>query len=428
MKISKNYYNTFEAVEKIERYNMVKKPYRQKFYLRPLTWLLSFPESFTCKTKIIKNNMKGLKPPFLLLCNHNSFIDFKITTRALFPKSANYVVAIDGFINREGLLRKVGAIGKRKFVNDVNIVNQIKHSLFENKTVLALYPEARYSYVGTNSVLPESLYKMIKLFPVPVVTLISHGNHLRQPFWNNLNKRKVPILAEMTQLFTKEDLKNFSVKEIKEKLDKQFSYDDYKYQNENNIKITEGNRAEGLNKVLYQCPNCKAEYQMNSKGTKLWCEHCKKSYVMNEFGELQAEKGITEFSHIPDWFEWQRENVKKQVYENNYSMEFEVNIDSLPNSRGFYRIGKGTFLHNEKGITVTFKSGDKEYTIKKEISELYSIHTEFFYFGKGDAVVISTLDDTFYMFPSTAKDVVTKVYFGVEELYKKYKEQALLNK
>ena len=31
-------------------------------------------------TKITKINCKGLKPPYVLLCNHNAFFDFKVAT------------------------------------------------------------------------------------------------------------------------------------------------------------------------------------------------------------------------------------------------------------------------------------------------------------------------------------------------------------
>ena len=40
-----------------------------------------------------------------------------------------YVVAIDGFIHREGLMRKVGCICTRKFVSDVQLVKQAVYSI-----------------------------------------------------------------------------------------------------------------------------------------------------------------------------------------------------------------------------------------------------------------------------------------------------------
>jgi 1-acyl-sn-glycerol-3-phosphate acyltransferase len=128
--------------------------------------------------------MKNLKGPYVLLCNHNSFFDFKVATRAMFPRRANYVVAIDGFINREWLLRNIGCIGKRKFISDPNIVKQLRYSLETNKSIAVIYPEARYSLIGTTAIIPDSLGKLLKKFKYPVVTLISHGHHLHQPVWN----------------------------------------------------------------------------------------------------------------------------------------------------------------------------------------------------------------------------------------------------
>ena len=134
---------------------MLKKPIRQRNFLRPITWLLSFPAVWAHRIKITKVRIKGIKPPYLLLCNHNSFIDFKVTTAAIFPRRANYLVAIDGFIGREWLLRNVGCICKRKFTNDMVMVRHMKR-VADNGDIIVLYPEARYSLCGTDAVLPDS--------------------------------------------------------------------------------------------------------------------------------------------------------------------------------------------------------------------------------------------------------------------------------
>ena len=88
-----------------KRYDMTRRPNRQWNILRPITWLLSYPDCIMHKAQINKDNMPtDLKPPYFLLCNHNAFMDFKIMTKAIFPRRANYVVAIDGFIGRGWLL------------------------------------------------------------------------------------------------------------------------------------------------------------------------------------------------------------------------------------------------------------------------------------------------------------------------------------
>ena len=70
------------------------------------------------------------------------------------------------------------------------------------------------------------------------------------------------------------------------------------------------NRARGLHKVLYQCPSRKTEYKMDSGGTQLWCNHCGKRWTMSEYGELQAQKERRIFPMIPDWYEWERLQVR----------------------------------------------------------------------------------------------------------------------
>ncbi|MDY0024064.1 MAG: hypothetical protein RBR66_03945, partial [Candidatus Izemoplasmatales bacterium] len=188
MKISDIEFRTFKEVQEMERFDLKSMPKRAKWYLQVLAWILTIPETIIRRGKIVKVNMKKVKGPYVLLCNHNSFFDFKVATRAFFPHRANYVVAVDGFINRENLMRNVGCLGKRKFISDPAIVKQLKHTLEVNKSIAVIYPEARYSLIGTTAILPDSLGKLVKRFKYPVVTLISHGHHLHHPVWN-LKKR-----------------------------------------------------------------------------------------------------------------------------------------------------------------------------------------------------------------------------------------------
>ena len=78
-----------------KRFDMKAPPVRTKWYLRPVTYMLSAPDVAKHKCKITKINTEGLKPPFVMLCNHNAFMDFKVATKAIYPWRANYVVSID---------------------------------------------------------------------------------------------------------------------------------------------------------------------------------------------------------------------------------------------------------------------------------------------------------------------------------------------
>ncbi len=401
------------------RFDMKRPPVRTRFYLRPLTWALSAPDVRKHKAIIRKNNMEGLKPPYVLLCNHNAFLDFKVATMATFPHRANYVVAIDGFIGREWLLRQVGCICKRKFTNDLTLIRQLKQ-VITNGDIAMIYPEARYSLCGTTAVLPASLGKLCKLLGVPVVTLICHGHHVNSPFWNLHDRGVKPTEAELTQIFTAEELKKASADQVNEKILEMFRYDDFAWQKERGIRTPYEGRAEGLHKVLYQCPHCRTEFRMASKGSELYCESCGKRWRMTELGELEAEDGNTEFSHIPDWYEWERANVRAEVEAGTYSSgELEVHVDSLPNVKKYIRLGNGTLVHDMDGFTVRGIDRDGDpFEMKKPVPSLYSCHIEYEYLGKyGDCVDLNTLEDTWYVYPHGRDFAVTKMALATEELY-----------
>ncbi len=408
-------------MQNFERFDMKKPPVRTRWFLRPLTYILSMPDVWKHKNKLAKIGTEELKPPFVLLCNHNAFMDFKVATKAIFPWRANYVVAIDGFIGREKLLRDVGCICKRKFTNDIILVKQLIHTI-KNGDVAVIYPEARYSLCGTTAVLPESLGKLCKLLKAPVVVLICHGHHVNSPFWNLHDRNVHPTEAEFKLLFTAEEVQSESVENINKKIVEAFQYDDFAWQKERGIRITYKKRAEGLHKVLYQCPNCMTEFKMSSDGIVLKCNACGKEWEMSELSELKAKEGETEFSHIPDWYEWERANVRKEVENGTYSSgELTVKVDTLPNAKKFIYLGEGTMVHDMNGFLVkgTDTDGDP-FEMKKTVPSLYSCHIEYEYLGKfGDCVDLNTLEDTWYIYPDPKRCefAVTKMAIATEELY-----------
>ena len=222
-------------------------------------------------------------------------------------------------------------------------------------------------------------------------------------------------------LISKEDVEKLDVDTINEKIVDDFYYDDFKWQKERGIRIADKNRADGLDKVLYKCPHCKTEFMMESNGTKLHCKCCDKTWEMTEFGELIGDNE-TEFSHIPDWYEWERDCVREEINNGTYSSGIlEVQVDSLPNAKGYIDLGNGTMIHDMNGFKVNVKSkNNEEYEMIKDVPSLYSVHVEYNYlFTHGDCVDLNTLEDTWYCYPE-GKFAVTKMALATEELYFNY--------
>ena len=141
---------------------------------------------------------------------------------------------------------------------------------------------------------------------------------------------------------------------------------------------------------------------------------------LKENGELEAKDGNTEFSHIPSWFEWEREQVKRQIENGEYSFEDEVDVYSLPNTRKFIPLGKATLKHQPKsGFTIEGHYNGEDFKISRPVAGMYGVHIEFdyCYIRPEPCIQISISNDTFVCFP-TKKNVVMKLLFATEELYK----------
>ncbi len=413
-------------------------PPKQNIFLMPIIWLYCWWVTRKAKLRINKVRMSGLKPPYLVLGTHHAFMDFCVTPLALFPHRANYVSELEGFeAYGEWLYRRIGCLGTRKFVNDLALVKNIKR-VIDRKGILVLYPEARYANVGTYSKLPESVGKLAKMLKVPVVVINMRGNYLQSPIWNLTIRKEAILDATITQVFTKEELAKATVSEINEKLQEYLAYDEYAWQYLTKQAITYEKRAEGIELALYQCPVCKWEFQMASEGAELYCRHCGERWYMTVYGRMEhltikhqtdnnlidnfyheTQESAVDFTHIPNWYEWQRNQVIKEIENGTYFLDVEVHIEALPNAVNFIDLGEGRLIHDKNGFELTFKEygSDEEKTLHFLPITMTSIHTEYNYRGNGQCVTLSTLDNTYFLFPRSEGFNATKIQFATEYLY-----------
>ncbi len=407
-----------------KKYVTAKYPIRQPLFFTFLIWLLSKIVLIGKKYKVEKINMDGLKPPYMVLSNHMYFIDFELGAMATFPHRVNNVVNIDGYYRRPWLMELIGAICTRKFTMDLHLVKSIRKVLSRGD-VLCMYPEARYSPCGITSYIPDSVGMLVKRNKVPVVAIVHRGNYLHSPFWNFRKKRKVPLHTTATQILTAEDIEKMSVDEINAKIREALTYDDYRYQKENGILIKEPYRAEGMHKILYQCPHCLTESKMDSKGTEIFCRECGKRWNLNEDGSLSALDGKTEFSYVPDWFLWEREKVKEQIENGEYRFEDDVDVYSMPRCWRFEHLGDAKLRHDPvEGFILEGHYRGEDYRIQRTPLQTNSLHIEYdyCYIKPFDCVDISTENDSFYCYPKK-ENVVTKMAFATEILYSKAMER-----
>ena len=188
---------------------------------------------------------------------------------------------------------------------------------------------------------------------------------------------------------------------------------------DNNILIKNKTRAEGLHRILYQCPHCHTEFKMNSKLDEIYCEECGKHWTLEENGYLRALDGETEFDHVPDWYNWQKENVRKEVENGTYNYNDEVDVYSIPRTNKFYSLGTSKISHTiDNGFVLEGNYRNSPFRIIRKPLESDSLHVEYDYYRirRDDCFVINIEDDCYFCYPKNKK-VVTKLAIATEEIY-----------
>jgi len=350
--------------------------------------------------------------PALFLMNHSSFIDLEIATNVLYPRPLNIVCTSDGFVGKSWLMKNLGCIPTQKFITDVSLVRDMVYATNDLGNSVLLYPEASYSFDGTATPLPKTLGKLIKLLGVPVVMIKTDGAFLRDPLYNMLQVRDVNVSATFEYVLSPADIENKTTDELLEIINQKFIFDNFRDQQKNNITVDAPFRADGLNRVLYKCPCCQTEGNMVGKGIKLTCTNCNANWELTENGYLSG----AEFEHIPDWYNWERKEVRSEIEAGTYKLDIPVDIRVMADYKAIYEIGEGRLCHGKDGFDLVSNDGKLNYHHK--ISASYSLYADYFWYELGDVICIGDNKVLYYCFPKNKGDIVAKTRLATEELYK----------
>lgn len=395
---------------------------RPNLFFRTLLKLVSLPDLIATRFSYTKVGMErlGKKESCLYLMNHSSFLDLEIAVSMVYPRPVNIVSTLDSFIGKGWLMRQIGCVATRKFVFDVGLVRELLHVAKKNS--ILMFPEAGYSFDGTAIPLPEHLAAFVKRLGIPVVMIRTFGAFSRDPLYNNLQRRKVKVSAEMRYLLSPDDLRTMSDEEVRAVIEEQFTFDHFRWQYENKIKIDEPFRADGLHRVLYKCPHCMTEGRTEGKGIHLTCRACGKVYELTEYGALRAVEGDGAFPFVTDWYAWEREEATREVRDGSYSLDTAVDIAMIVNTKKMYFVGDGRLTQTvEEGLRLTGCDGKLDYAQKPLAT--YDLNADYNFYQIGDVISLGDMHALYYCFPKDPSIPVTKARFAAQEIYRLHKER-----
>ena len=275
---------TYEEVLKQPRLKH-KNPLKPSRLLAAVVRIVS---GFTLRETNFTYTTEGMEKvgdqPCLILMNHCSFTDMKLAFGIFYPKRLGIVTSVDAMTGILGvLMRFLGCTPTHKYITDLTLLHDLEYMLKKNKTSVLMYPEAGYSFDGRATALPRKLGVLMKRLGVPVVTVITQGAFARDPLYNMLQIRKVKVSAHVKCIASAQELKELTVAELDARLEESFSFDNFAWQRDNKVSIDVPFRADGLHRILYKCPHCGVENEMEGKGTGLTCHACGKTWEMDEY-------------------------------------------------------------------------------------------------------------------------------------------------
>ncbi|HPG92866.1 MAG TPA: 1-acyl-sn-glycerol-3-phosphate acyltransferase [Clostridia bacterium] len=256
---------------------------------------------FSCKRFKLE---KG--KPYLILSNHQSKSD-QFLISLIFNRPLYFVARDDlfsmGFASK--LIKfLVAPIPKNKVARDIKTIRDSMQVAKEGGCI-TLSPEGNLTFSGTTEYIAPSVVKYVKMLKIPVLFVNIRGGYGTSPRWAK-KTRKGNIFGEVIREMGYEEYKDYSNEELYKIITDQLYIDDRNL----NKNYLSSELAEYMECCVYVCPKCGLTHFV-SKGDTITCTKCGYSAVYGD--DLKFKTG--EFGTVKDWYDYQKEFVKKFDYE-----------------------------------------------------------------------------------------------------------------
>lgn len=339
----------------------MRRKKQSRFWYRITKIAAWFVAKFTFKRKILRNEIKGKRGPFVIIANHQAAFDFTNLIGAS-SQLMTFVVS-DSFYNTlpiKGVMNKVGVIPKQQFQTTVTDIKRMRGAIDAGK-ILVIYPAGLMCEDGASTPIPEATYKFLKWIGTDIYMARISGTYFVTPKWSGI-KRRGRTTLDIYKLFDKEDIAKMDECEIKRIADEALIFDAYHDQEKMLVKYKNGSNVEGLHNVLYKCPHCQSEFTIQAQGNRLFCTECGYEQECDEYGFLHNKKGIGEEIRYPsDWSKRIYEDVKQKIVTTELSsitLDTKINMIDYEKKK-FVEVGKGTVALDKESFTIKF-DGEKE--------------------------------------------------------------------
>lgn len=316
--------------------------------IRALSRLLSF---IACRRVVLRNELRDVSGPCVVISNHQMDFDF-INLICATRRKMSFVAskAIISTLPIPSADEKMGLITKLQFQTEPNDIKRMK-SVLDSGGILVIYPSGLMSKDGTETPVPEATYRFLRWLNADIYAAKNYGTYFLMPRWTR-KLRTGKTYIDIYKLFSREELKAVSSEELRRRTDEVLCFDAYREQERFKVEYSGGDNLEGIEDMLYVCPNCGTEFSMQVRGhSTICCSSCGYEESADRMGFLHNKKGIgREIRYVSDWNRWIIDRLREEIRAiPGYRLSLETKLEKLINGR-YTEVGAGTVSVSAQGV------------------------------------------------------------------------------
>ena len=359
------------------------------------------------KCKLLRNEIKGKEGPFVVIANHEAALDFVNLIGA--TKVPMTFVVSNSFYSTLPLKKamdSIGVIPKQQFQTSLRDLAKMKRVIEEGR-ILVIYPAGLMCEDGRSTPIPVATYEFLKWLKTDIYMAKTSGTYFSMPKWSSGIRRGTTFM-DIYKLFDKEDIAEMDIFDIKDKTDKALEFDAYREQEILHIRYTHNDHIDGLENVLYMCPNCHTEFNMAVENHNvITCTNCGFAEKSDEYAFLHkiSEEG-DEIRYVSTWSKRIYNNLRRQISKKKITeLASKVEIQTLPKDKSkFTTVGEGELRITEDKLYLTGTILGEELSLALPTLNYASLP-----FKPGKYIEVQHGDDIFRCLPEDGRIVMKMI-------------------
>lgn len=316
-------------IERKKRENSLKTMFSYRYYALLMIVCALLRLRFNVHSVLSSAFRKQKKEgAMLVLSNHVSPFDFGFFSTPFLGKKVSFVVAENMKYSQPifaKMIKGYRAITKKQFYADYTCIKNIKRYLDAGISVI-LCPEGKVSADGKTGPVAFSVAKLVKWLGYPVASCLVKGAGISRPKWAHTS-RTGRVECHVDMMFSKDEVEKLSPVEIMRGIDTAMKHNEHVFQIENRLKFRGKRYAEGLENLLYICPECGAEFTLSTHDDRIKCGKCGFEARYARTGEIvptENADGCPE--RIDLWYAAEKERVARQVAQDDFALVAPVDL------------------------------------------------------------------------------------------------------